>query len=347
MSTTAAIILLVAVTLYAVFGGADFGAGFWDLTAGGTKRGELPREVIDHSIGPVWEANHVWLIFSFVVLWTCFPEAYASITLTLFVPLTLAALGVVVRGASFAFRKAIFRQQARRAFGAAFAISSILVPYCFGAIAGGIASGRVPAGGRAGDPIQSWINPTSVVTGLLAVSVTAYVAAVLLSWDARRLPDQAMVDYFRLRAVTAGAVAGILALTGLLVVRGDARYLFEGLTSRALPLVVVSAVAGLAALLLLRGRPRRGSRLAALAAAGALVLAWGVAQWDYVLPESLTVAAAAAPTGTITAVLVATGLAVVLIVPAFILLFVLHQKGLLPDEGVDDGPEQGNGVARA
>ncbi len=152
MSTAAAIILFTAVTLYAIFGGADFGAGFWDLTAGGTKRGERPREVIDHSIGPVWEANHVWLIFSFVVLWTCFPEAYASITLTLFVPLTLAALGVVVRGASFAFRKAIFRQRARRAFGAAFAVSSILVPYCFGAVAGGIASGRVPAGGRAGDP---------------------------------------------------------------------------------------------------------------------------------------------------------------------------------------------------
>ena len=109
MSTAAAIILFAAVTMYAIFGGADFGAGFWDLTAGGAKRGERPREVIDHSIGPVWEANHVWLIFVFVVLWTCFPEAYASITLTMFVPLTLAALGIVLRGASFAFRKAVFR----------------------------------------------------------------------------------------------------------------------------------------------------------------------------------------------------------------------------------------------
>ena len=107
--------------MYAVFGGADFGAGFWDLVAGGTKRGERPREVIDHSIAPVWEANHVWLIFVFVLLWTCFPEAYASITLTLFVPLTLAALGIVLRGASFAFRKAVFRTRDRRNFGAAFA----------------------------------------------------------------------------------------------------------------------------------------------------------------------------------------------------------------------------------
>jgi cytochrome bd ubiquinol oxidase subunit II len=149
MSTAAAIILFAAVTMYAIFGGADFGAGFWDLGAGGADRGKRPREVIDHSIGPVWEANHVWLIFVFVVLWTCFPEAYASITLTMFVPLTLAALGIVLRGASFAFRKAVFRSRLQRHFGAIFAVSSVLVPYCFGAIAGGIASGRVPAGGQA------------------------------------------------------------------------------------------------------------------------------------------------------------------------------------------------------
>src|SRR3954452_8907577 len=109
MATAAAVVLFAAITMYAVFGGADFGAGFWDLVAGGSERGERPREVIDHSIAPVWEANHVWLIFVFVVLWTCFPQAYGSITLTLFVPLTLAAFGIVLRGASFAFRKAVFR----------------------------------------------------------------------------------------------------------------------------------------------------------------------------------------------------------------------------------------------
>jgi cytochrome bd ubiquinol oxidase subunit II len=347
MDTAAALLLFAAITIYAIFGGADFGAGFWDLTAGGAQRGERPREVIDHSIGPVWEANHVWLIFSFVVLWTCFSEAYASITLTMFVPLTMAALGIVLRGASFAFRKAVFRQRARRSFGAIFAVSSVLVPYCFGAIAGGIASGQVPAGGRAGDPLHSWVNPTSVVMGLLAVSVTAYVAAVLLTWDAHRLSDEAMVGYFRVRAVAAGAVAGAVALVGLFVVRSEASYVFGGLTSRALPLVIISAVAGLGALFLLRGRPHRGGRLAAIAAAGALVLAWGVAQWDYLLPETLTVSAAAAPSGTITAVLVAAGLAVLLIVPAFILLYVLDQRGLLPEEGVDDEPDRGSGVVRA
>src|SRR6188472_2361586 len=114
MSTAAAVVLFTAITMYAIFGGADFGAGLWDLVAGGTRRGEKPREVIDHSIAPVWEANHVWLIFVFVVLWTCFPEAYASIMLTLFVPLTLAAFGIVLRGASFAFRKAVTQVRDQR-----------------------------------------------------------------------------------------------------------------------------------------------------------------------------------------------------------------------------------------
>jgi cytochrome bd ubiquinol oxidase subunit II len=346
MSTAAAIVLFLAVLLYAIFGGADFGSGFWDLTAGGAKRGTRPREVIDHSIGPVWEANHVWLIFTFVVLWTCFPEAYASITLTMFVPLTIAALGIVLRGASFAFRKAVFRSRLKRHFGAIFAVSSVLVPYCFGAIAGGIASGRVPAGGQAGDPWNSWLNPTSIVTGLLAICVTAYVAAVLLTWDAGRFSDDTMVSYFRIRAVAAGVVAGAIALVGLFVVRSDASYLFGGLTSRALPLVAVSVLAGVAALLLLRGRPHRGGRLAALIAAGALVLGWGVAQWDYLLPESLTVSQGAAPPGAITGVLFAAALAALLIVPAFVLLYVLDQKSLLPGEGVDEGPEQATEVTR-
>jgi cytochrome bd ubiquinol oxidase subunit II len=331
MSTAAAVVLFVGVTAYAIFGGADFGAGFWDLTAGGTERGARPREVIDHSIAPVWEANHVWLIFTFVVLWTCFPEAYASITLTLFVPLTIAALGIVLRGASFAFRKAVFRTRDRRNFGAAFAISSVIVPYCMGAVAGGIASGRVPAGGKAGDPVDSWVNPTSVLGGVLAVCVVAYLAAVYLVWDAHRLGDEPMVEYFRRRAVGAAVASGVVAFAGIFVLAADADYVFDGLKSRALPLVIVSAVCGAGTLWLLHRRQRRGARLGAIAAVASVVVAWGVAQWDYMLPESLTVKAAAAPSGTIAAVLVATGLAVVLILPAFGLLYTLDQRDALAE----------------
>ncbi len=334
-SDAVAVVLFFGVTAYALFGGADFGAGFWDLIAGGAERGERPRAMVDHSIGPVWEANHVWLIFCLVVLWTAFAEAFASITLTLFVPLTLAALGIVARGSSFAFRKAVFRTRDRRNFGAAFAFSSVLVPYCMGAVAGAIASGRVPAGGKAGDPWESWINPTSILGGVLAVTVCAYLSAVYLVWDSRRLDDAEMAEYFRRRAVVAGAVAGIVAFVGIFVLRSDARYIFDGLTSRALPLVIVSALCGMGSLFLLVRGASRGARLLSIGAVATVVIGWGVAQWPYVLPESLKVSQAAAPSGTLTAVLVVFVLAAVIILPSLGLLYVLDQKSLLPGEGVE------------
>jgi cytochrome d ubiquinol oxidase subunit II len=336
VSTAVAVVLLVAVVAYAVLGGADFGAGFWDLTAGGPERGARPRALVENSIGPVWEANHVWLIFILVILWTAFSEAFASITLTLFVPLMIAALGIVLRGASFAFRKAVVSLRYRRIFGAAFATSSVLVPYCMGAIVGGIASGRVPAGGVAGDPVGSWVNPTSVVGGVLSVAAAAYLAAVHLVWDGRRFHDRDMARYFRSRAIGAAVAVVVIAAAGAFVLRADARYLFDGLTSRALPALIVSGVCGAGALVLLARDAARGARALAVAAVAIAVVSWGVAQWPYVLPESLTFSAAAAPAGTVTAVLVATAVALVVVVPGFVLLFVLDRRGLLPGEGVED-----------
>ena len=340
MTTAVVLVLLFAITAYAVFGGADFGAGFWDLTAGGAERGARPRAVIEHGIGPVWEANHVWLIFVFVITWTAFPEAFASITLTMFVPLTLAALGIVLRGAGFAFRKAVVRPTYRRLFGATFALSSVLVPYFFGAMAGGILSGRVPAGGRAGDPVNSWVNPSSVAAGLLGVALVAYLAAVYLVRVASHEGEAEMVGYFRARALAAGAGTVVLAVVGLVVLRSDASYVFDGLMSRALPVAVVAASAAAASLALLARHALRGVRvLAALAVAG-VVVAWGIAQWPYVLPTSLTFSAAAAPSGTLTAILVATVLAAVLVVPGFVLLYVLDQRGVLEEEGVPDAGDE-------
>jgi len=335
MSTAVALVLMLAITAYAVFGGADFGAGFWDLVAGGAARGDRPRATIDHAIAPVWEANHVWLIFVFVVLWTGFPEAYASITLTVFVPLALAALGIVMRGASFAFRKTVFRTRDRRNFGAAFALSSVLVPYCMGAVVGAVASGRIPAGGVAGDPVDSWINPTSVLGGLLAVVVCAYLAAVYLVWDARRLGQDDMADYFRRRAIAAAVVAGIGAVVGIFVLHADAPYVFHGLTSRALPLVIVSAICGGGSLVLLARDATRYARTLSVLAVAGIVAGWGVAQWPYILPTSLKVADAAAPSGTLATLVVATVLLLVIVVPGFTLLYTLDQRSLLPEEGVD------------
>ena len=336
MSTVVAVVLFIGVTAYALFGGADFGAGIWDLLAGGADRGERPRSIIDHSIGPVWEANHVWLIFCFVVLWSSFPAAYASITLTLFVPLTIAALGIVLRGSGFAFRKAVFRTRDRRNFGAAFAISSVIVPFCMGAVAGAIATGRVPAGGVAGDPVDSWLNPTSLLGGVLAVVTVAYLSAVYLVWDAQRLGDDEMVAYFHRRAVISAIVAGVVAFAGIFVLRADAPYLYDGLTTRALPLVLLSAVCGLGSLVLLLRGAHRYARILSIGAVASVVLAWGVAQWPYVIPETMKVSQTAAPEGTLTAILVAFGLAVVIVLPSLGLLYVLDQKSLLPGEGGDE-----------
>ena len=336
MSDTVAVVLLLALTAYAVLGGADFGAGFWDLIAGGPERGARPRELIEHSIGPVWEANHVWLIFIFVVSWTAFPEAYASIMLTLFVPLTLAALGIVLRGASFAFRKSVVTLRSRRGFGAAFAASSVLVPYCMGAVAGGIASGRVPAGGQAGDPVDSWLNPTSLVTGVLALTAVAYLAAVYLVWEARGDDDAELTEYFRRRAVVSAVVVAVVGVVGLVVLHGDAPYVFDGITGRALPVVVLGFLCGTGALVLLARDAPRGARALAVLAVAGLVVAWGVAQWPYLLPETLTVSSAAAPSGTLQALFVTIGLALVIVLPGFLLLFALAQKRLLPGEGVPD-----------
>ncbi len=331
----AAVVLFFGVVAYALFGGADFGAGFWDLTAGGADRGARPRALVDHSIGPVWEANHVWLIFCLVVLWTAFADAFASIMLTLFVPLTLAAFGIVIRGSSFAFRKAVFTTRDRRNFGAAFASSSVLVPFCMGAVAGAIASGRVPAGGKAGDPWDSWINATSILGGVLAVVTVAYLAAVYLTWDARRFDDSEMEEYFRRRAIGAAIAAGIVALVGIFVLRADARYVFDGLTSRALPIVIISAICGTGSLVLLIRRSHHVARLLAAGAVATVVIAWGVAQWPYLLPTELKVSAAAAPDGTLQAVLLVFVLAAVIVLPSLALLYVLDQKGLLPAEGTE------------
>src|SRR3954470_19753788 len=171
-----AIVLWTGATMYAVFGGADFGAGLWSLLAGGGDRGRSPRELIDWAIGPVWEANHVWLIFVLVVLWTGFPHAFAQIMSTLYVPLTAAAIGVILRGSAFAFRKSVTTLETKRVFGAAFAVSSVVTPFFLGAVAGAVASGRVPAHGT-GDWLDSWWNPTSVLGGSLAVTACAYLAA--------------------------------------------------------------------------------------------------------------------------------------------------------------------------
>ena len=325
-----AAVLWAGVTAYAVFGGADFGAGFWSLFAHG-DRGRRARELIDWAIGPVWEANHVWLIFVLVVLWTGFSSTFGSIFSTLFIPLSLAVLGIVLRGAGFAFHKTARRLRGREFAERLFGVSSLLTPFFLGTVVGAVASGRVPVGNAAGDPVTSWLNATSLLIGALFVATSAYLAAVFLVSDARRARDPDLERYFTARALGAAVVAGVLAVAGIVDLHEDARYVYDGLTGDALPLVIVSALCGVGVLVLLRRGARRGARALAVGAVVAVVWGWGVAQHPYLLPKDLTIDAGAAPADTLTSVLIVFGFAVVLVGPSLGLLYTLAQKGMIEE----------------
>jgi cytochrome bd ubiquinol oxidase subunit II len=327
-----AAVLWVGVTLYAVFGGADFGAGFWTLFTRGDERGKRARGLIAWAIGPVWESNHVWLIFVLVVLWSAFPEAFASIMSTLFIPLSLAALGIVLRGAGFAFHRVAERASARRLATGAFALSSVLTPFFMGTVAGAVASGRVPIGNAKGDPVTSWLNPVSLLIGVLFVAAGAYLAAVFLVSDARRFGDPDLERYFAVRALGAAVAAGVVAAVGIPVLHSDARYIYEGLVSEGLPFLIGSAACGAAALALLRRGARRALRVLAVGAVVGVIWGWGAAQYPYLLPQDLTIKDGAASSETLTALLVVFGVALVFVVPALALLYTLDQRTVLEEE---------------
>jgi cytochrome bd ubiquinol oxidase subunit II len=325
----AAAILWTGATLYALFGGADFGGGAWDLLAGfDERRGERPRARIQRSLTPVWEANHVWLIFILVILWTAFPEAFGAIMSTLYVPIALAALGIVLRGAGFAFRKSVRRLEYRRAMGAAFALSSVLTPFTMGTVVGAIAAGNVPAGGD-GDAFSSWIGALPLLTGALFVASSAYLAAIFLVVDSHRAGDREMEGYFSRRALVAGLAAGAVALFGLFALHSEARYVYDRLIVGGLPLVIVSILCGFGVLGLLLGRYRRGLRPLAAGAVVAVIWGWAVAQFPYLLPTSLRIDQAAAPDPTLDAVVIVFLVAAVVVLPALGLLYWLSQRELL------------------
>jgi cytochrome d ubiquinol oxidase subunit II len=327
----AAAILWVGATFYALFGGADFGGGFWDLIAGDAEKGERPRALIQRSLTPVWEANHVWLIFILVVLWTAFPPAFSAVMTTLYVPIALAAVGIVLRGCGFAFRKSIEGLRARRAAGATFALSSVLTPFFMGAGVGAIASGEVPAAGN-GDAFSTWLQPLSLLTGVMFVATGAYLSAVFLVGDARRAGEPDLERYFVRRALAAAAVAGAAAAAGLVELHAEARYIFDRLIDQGLPLVILSVLCGVGLLAVLLRGGRRPLRPLAAGAVVAVIWGWGVAQFPYLLPTSLRIDQAAAPDPTLNVVFVVFAVAAVLVLPSLGLLYTLSQRDLLEGE---------------
>jgi cytochrome d ubiquinol oxidase subunit II len=324
-----AVVLWLGVTTYAVFGGADFGAGFWDLVSGRGEQAERSRGLIAAAIGPVWEANHTWLIFDLVILWTAFPVAFAAIMSSLFVPLSLAAVGIVLRGAAFAFRPVVGSPRGRRVTTAIFAASSVMTPFFLGAAGGGIASGRVSLDPGGGDLLASWLNPTSILVGLMAVAVCAYLAAVFLVADARRLGEMDLAALFLRRARAVALATGGLAVVGIFVLMTDAPILARELTGRGWPLVVAGLVLGGAALVAIGQRAPFGTRALAVGAVVAVIWGWGVAQYPDILPGTLSLGDAAAPSGSLGSLLVVFVAAALAIAPSLVLLFWLTQRNRL------------------
>jgi cytochrome d ubiquinol oxidase subunit II len=326
MAQTVLVFLWAGVTAYVLFGGADCGAGLWDLLAGGPEDGARERARIEHSIGPVWEANHVWLIFALVVVWTAFPTAFAAIMATLSIPLTAVAFGVILRGSAFAFRKSVTEPALQRLFGASFALSSVVTPFFLGAAAGAIASGRVPATIGEGDVVRSWLTPSGVLGGTLAVGICSYLAAVYLCADARRSGEPDLAERFRRHALLMGVLVGVVALGGIVVLQQDAPRLFGRLTGPALPLIFASGALGFASLVLLTLRRFLAVRVTAALAVVGVLWGWAVGQYPMLLGTHLSIDEGAAPASTLRPLVVCLAAGTALLVPSLLLLYGMFQS---------------------
>jgi cytochrome d ubiquinol oxidase subunit II len=329
MTAAVAAILWLSLTVYAVLAGADFGGGVWDALAWG-PRASRQRAAIAAAMGPVWEANHVWLIFMIVGLFTAFPPAFAALAVALYLPFTVAMIGIVLRGAAFAFRahgrEAVGRLEP---WGVVFGAASVLTPAFLGAAAAAVASGAIHvSGGRVtSGPLDGWTSLFAVDLALLSVSICAYLAAAYLTVEAQDERD--LRADFRRRAVWAGLASGAFALLGLVLAWFGARTLVEELFGRGLPLLVLALLNGpLALVAVLRGHPRM-ARVAVAAQVVFVLWAWAVGQWPYLVPPDLTIQGTAAPDATLSLMLVVVAVGMAALLPSLYLLFRVF-KGRVP-----------------
>ncbi|HWE33683.1 MAG TPA: cytochrome d ubiquinol oxidase subunit II [Solirubrobacteraceae bacterium] len=327
--------VLGGLVLYTVLGGADFGAGLWQLLVGRGEHGERIREHAHRSVGPVWEANHVWLIFVLTVFWTAYPSAFGAITTTLAVPLFIAVIGIVLRGAAYALRAGARSPRESALIDTLFSLSSILTPFALGTAIGAIATNHVPPGGDTHHVLSSWLHPPSILIGVLAVAASAYLAAVYLAADAVRHGAGELEGAFRARALIAGVVAGGLAVAGVIVLSADYPHLFNSLTSGgALGAVIVSGFAGIGTLGLVYTRRYEVARYTAAVAVAAIIAGWAVSRWPTLLPH-LTIDQAAAGHDTLVWVTVAVLAGGTILFPSLALLFRLTLAGQLHETDED------------
>ncbi len=318
IATITAFVLLLAITAYSTAGGVDFGAGIWDLLAGGRPDSREPRALIDHAMAPVWEVNNVWLVLGIVLCWTGFPILFQDVFASLYPLFTLALIGLILRGAFFAFRHIADNPRAHRTADVVFGISSVLTPFFFAVCLGAIAAGLEP------------LSPMAIAFGLVSLAATAFSGASFLVGDARRYGRPELVEYFRLRAIIAGVALIVGGTIALGVIASEAPKLFSGMIAGAgLPFALSTMVLTPVTMFLVWRRIYRWYRVLTVAAVGSMVFAWGFAQSPYLLPGRLTIAQAAAPESTHVLLLVVAVLLVLVIVPAMGLLYYLDQRGAL------------------
>src|SRR3989441_7483964 len=316
-------IVFVALNAYAVLGGADFGGGVWDLLALGPRR-ERQRELIAEAIGPVWEANHVWLILAIVLLFTCFPPAFARLGTLLHIPLSLVLIGIVLRGSAFTFWR-YGADEEQRHWGGVFAIASLMTPLLLGTAAGAIASGALGAGGReSGDVydmyVAPWLNRFALSVGLFALIAFAFLAAVYLTLEAR---ERELQDDFRRRALASGAGLFLAAVLALLLSLDGAPRVRDGLifAAWAVPLHLLTAVAAVSALVALWLRRWGVARVAAAAQVSLILWGWALSQYPYIVPPDLSIAGTAAPAATLRLMLGVLAVGGVVLLPSLYYLF--------------------------
>ena len=338
LANVVAACLLVALTAYVVFGGADFGGGVWDLLASGPRR-EEQRALVAHAIAPIWEANHVWLVLVVVILFTCFPPAFAEFMIALHVPLALMLVGIVLRGSAFVFRAyGSDDDVAARRWGRVFAIASVITPILLGACVGAVASGRVGgaplgAGGSVGFAarfITPWLAPFPLLCGALALASFSFLAAVYLTVDASRsnAPDASELrEDFRRRALWSAVAVFVTAFAALATARATGVPLGYVLTGRgwALGLHVATAVAAVVAILALVTRRWRLARIAAPAQVALIVLGWGAGQFPMMIPPFRTIEETAAPAITLRLTLIGLAGGAVVLAPSLWYLFRLFK----------------------
>jgi cytochrome d ubiquinol oxidase subunit II len=323
-------VLLLAVAAYSTAGGVDFGAGIWDLLAARSSGGgRQVRDLIDHAMAPVWEVNNVWLVLGIVVCWTGFPVLFQAVFLSLYPLYTAALLGLILRGAFFAFRHIAGDSRFRRVADLVFGVSSVLTPFFFATSLGAIASGGVGVSGPRGSVWSVCFSPMSISFGLVSLAATALSGAVFLVGDARRAAPE-LVDYFRRRALVAVAALIVFGTVALVAIMLQRPALFARMfTTAALPFAVAAMVLTPLVAALIWRRRFVVYRVVTVMAVGSLVIAWGVAQAPYLLPGELTIAQAAAPASS-QLVLIVVALAVLVVIgPSIGLLVYLDQRNLL------------------